>query len=47
MCKMTQEVGSQKRKGYANVGQSINLGGLRYKIRCYLEVLKRLRECRI
>jgi hypothetical protein len=30
MCKMTQEVGSQKRKG----GQSMNLGALILKIRC-------------
>jgi len=34
MCKTTQEVGSQKRKGQYKCGQSTNLGALRSKIRC-------------
>ncbi|PNF19403.1 hypothetical protein B7P43_G03638 [Cryptotermes secundus] len=41
MCKMTQEVGSQKRKGqmqmWAEYKQTVNH-------QCYLEVLTRLRE---
>ena len=34
LCKMTQEVGSQKRKDRCKCGQSMNLGALRSKIRC-------------
>jgi hypothetical protein len=34
MYKMTQEVGSQKRKGQMKCGQGTNLGALRSKIKC-------------
>jgi hypothetical protein len=34
MCKMTQEVGSQKLIGQMECGQSTNVGLLRLKIRC-------------
>jgi hypothetical protein len=44
MCKMTQEVGSQNTKDRCKCGKSTNLGALRSKIRCYLEVLTRLWE---
>jgi hypothetical protein len=44
MCRMTQEVAAKDAKNRFKCGQCTNLGALRPEIRCYFEVLTKLRE---